>query len=61
MGVDPRDGHIPLSRFEETVANLRARGADVDARVIPGLGHTINTDELNAARAVMQGIAGAMG
>ncbi|GGS40227.1 VOC family protein [Deinococcus knuensis] len=61
MGVDPRDGHIPLSRFEETAATLRARGADVDARVIPGLGHTINADELNAARAVMQGIAGAMG
>ncbi|GGR43643.1 hypothetical protein GCM10008959_00630 [Deinococcus seoulensis] len=61
MGVDPRDGHIPLARFEETAANLRARGADVDARVIPGLGHTINADELNAARAVMQGIAGAMG
>ncbi|MFT2719459.1 VOC family protein [Deinococcus sp. A31D244] len=61
MGVDPRDSHIPLTRFEETAANLRARGADVDARVIPGLGHTINADELNAARAVMQGIAGAMG
>ena len=57
MGVDPRDGHIPLSRFEETATNLRARGADVDARVIPGLGHTINTDELNAARALMNRVA----
>ncbi|GGR86179.1 VOC family protein [Deinococcus sedimenti] len=61
MGVDPRDGHIPLTRFEETAAQLRARGASVDARVIPNLGHTINADELNAARAVMQEIAGAMG
>ncbi|GAA0500789.1 VOC family protein [Deinococcus depolymerans] len=57
MGVDPRDGHIPLARFEETAATLRARGADVDARVIPGLGHTINTDELNAARALMNRVA----
>ncbi|MGM9321618.1 VOC family protein [Deinococcus aquaticus] len=60
MGVDPRDGHIPLTRFEETAMNLRARGADVDARVIPGLGHTINTDELNAARALMNRVASAL-
>ncbi|WP_291431567.1 VOC family protein [Deinococcus sp.] len=61
MAVDPRDGHIPLARFEETAANLRARGADVDARVIPGLGHTISTDEVNAARDLMNRVASTLG
>ncbi|ACO47812.2 VOC family protein [Deinococcus deserti] len=54
MGVDPDDAHIPLERFQATEAQLRARGASVDARVIPGLGHSINKEELDAARVLMQ-------
>ncbi|MFC4425134.1 VOC family protein [Deinococcus navajonensis] len=54
MAVDPQDGHIPLERFEATAAALAARGAEVDARVLAGLGHTINTEELDAVRALMQ-------
>ncbi|WP_198170589.1 VOC family protein [Deinococcus arboris] len=57
MGVDPADGHIPLARFTASAEHLRARGAAVDAQIIPGLGHSINTDELNAARALMQQVA----
>ncbi|UBV43688.1 VOC family protein [Deinococcus taeanensis] len=57
MGVDPQDSHIPLARFQETAAQLQARGAAVDARVIPGLGHTINKDELDVARILMQQVA----
>ncbi|MFC4638181.1 VOC family protein [Deinococcus hohokamensis] len=58
MAVDPRDGHIPLERFEASAAELRSRGAAVDARVLPGLGHTINQEELDAARALMQQVVG---
>ncbi|GAA5532749.1 VOC family protein [Deinococcus aluminii] len=58
MGVAPDDAHIPLARFEESAAQLRARGAQVEDRVYPGLGHTINHDELDAARRIMQGVAG---
>ncbi|GAA5512013.1 hypothetical protein Dcar01_00727 [Deinococcus carri] len=58
MGVAPDDAHIPLARFEESAAQLRARGAQVDARVYPGLGHSINRDELDAVREIMQGVAG---
>ncbi|MFD1733523.1 alpha/beta hydrolase [Deinococcus malanensis] len=57
-GVAPDDAHIPLERFRATEAQLRARGAVVDARVIPGLGHSINKDELDAARALMQRVVG---
>ncbi|MBB5233345.1 VOC family protein [Deinococcus budaensis] len=58
MGVAPDDAHIPLSRFQQSAAHLRSRGAAVDARVYPGLGHSINTDELDAVRTVMQRVAG---
>ena len=58
MGVAPDDAHIPLARFEASAAHLRARGAQVEARVYPGLGHSINQDELDAARRIMQRVAG---
>jgi glyoxalase family protein len=58
MGVAPDDAHIPLSRFQASAEHLKSRGAAVDARVYPGLGHSINTDELDAVRRVMQGVAG---
>ncbi|GBF05449.1 phospholipase/carboxylesterase [Deinococcus aerius] len=58
MGVAPDDAHIPLTRFRESAAHLRSRGAQVDDRVYPGLGHTINGDELDAVRRMMQAVAG---
>ena len=58
MGVAPDDAHIPLSRFRESADHLRSRGAQVDDRVYPGLGHSINGDELDAVRRMMQEVAG---
>ncbi|MCP2015776.1 glyoxalase family protein [Deinococcus sp. HSC-46F16] len=58
MGVAPDDAHIPLSRFQESAAHLRSRGAAVDDRVYPGLGHSINKDELDAVRTIMQRVVG---
>ncbi|MDL2344855.1 VOC family protein [Deinococcus sp. MIMF12] len=58
MGVAPDDAHIPLPRFQESAAHLRSRGAAVDDRVYPGLGHSINKDELDAVRAIMGRVAG---
>ncbi len=54
MGVAPDDAHIPLERFEASAAALKSMGAQVNAQVYPGLGHTINKAELDAARALMQ-------
>lgn len=54
MGVAPDDAHIPLSRFQESAEHLRSRGAVVDDRVYPGLGHSVNGDELNAVRALLE-------
>ena len=54
MGVDERDGHIPLDRFHQSSEALRGLNASVDARVYQGLGHGINTEEMNAVRESMR-------
>jgi len=53
LGCSDVDPHIPLARVQETAALFRALGATVDARIYPGMGHTINSDELRAARALL--------
>ena len=58
MGVAPDDTHIPLERFQASAEVLRGLGASVDAQVYPGLGHSINQAELDAARELMRRAAG---
>ena len=53
LGCSDVDPHIPKERFEETAAALGRLGASVDARLYPGMGHTVNLDELAAARAML--------
>jgi predicted esterase len=55
LGCSDVDPHIPLARVHETAAVLRRLGGAVDARIYPGLGHTVNRDELEAARAIVIG------
>jgi predicted esterase len=53
LGCSDVDPHIPKERVEETAAALSRLGAEVDARLYPGMGHTVNADELMAARALL--------
>lgn len=48
---DP-DPHVPLSRVEESVAVLKALGADVTLKVYKGRPHTISPDEIELANQV---------
>jgi len=57
MGNSDRDAHIPHARFEESAALLADLGARVDARVYPGMPHTIVQDELDAVGRMMQDLA----
>lgn len=54
LGCSDQDPHIPADRVEETAAVLSDLGADVDERLYPGMGHTVNQDELEAARAIVE-------
>ena len=53
VGCSDVDPHIPLSRVETTAAVLARLGAEVDARVYPGMGHTVNRDEIDAVRQML--------
>lgn len=59
LGSADPDPHIPTGRVEESAELLRAKGARVDLRLYPGLGHAINEDELQAAREVVRAALGA--
>lgn len=49
LGCSDIDLHIPQERVHETAGLLQSLGANVDCRIYPGMAHTINTDELEAA------------
>ena len=53
LGCSDRDPHIPKPRVDETAAVLGEMGADVTERIYPGLGHTVNEDELEHVRALL--------
>ena len=55
IGCSNIDPHIPVERVHESAEVLRRMGAAVDERIYPGMGHTINEDELNAVRALVAG------
>jgi phospholipase/carboxylesterase len=47
LGCSDRDPHIPEERVHESAEIFRQMGARVTARIYPGLGHTVNDDELS--------------
>ena len=50
IGSSDVDPHVPLERVDESAEALERLGAAVEARIYPGMGHTVNRDELEAAR-----------
>ncbi len=58
LGCSDIDPHIPMQRVLETAQTLEQLDAAVDARLYPGMGHTVNEDELEAVRNLMQGLHG---
>ena len=53
LGCSDTDSHIPLARVHESADVFRRLGALVDERIYPGMGHTINQDEIEAVRAML--------
>ena len=50
LGCSDVDSHIPIDRVIASADRLRELGAEVDMRIYPGMGHTINKDEIVALR-----------
>lgn len=57
LGSSDPDPHVPWSRVLETASVLEAMGAAVDLRRYPGMGHTINGEEIDAVRVLADGMA----
>jgi predicted esterase len=53
IGSSDVDPHVPLERVQESTAVFRRLGANVDERIYPRMGHTINADELEAVDALL--------
>jgi len=53
LGCSDIDGHIPLARVRESTRVLGALGAEVRETIYPGMGHTINDDEIARVRGLM--------
>ena len=53
LGCSDVDFHVPQDRVDETAALLRKLGGDVTERLYPNLDHTINQDEIDFVRRMM--------
>jgi predicted esterase len=54
LGCSDVDSHIPLQRVEETAAVFERMGATVTTRIYPGMGHTVNDDEVEFIRGLIK-------
>jgi glyoxalase family protein len=57
IGCSDVDPHIPLVRVTETADTLAELGASITKKIYPGMGHTINQDEIDQALQIVQQVA----
>lgn len=55
LGASSHDPHVPEERIDKSEVVLSAMGASVTKKIYPGLGHTINQNELIIANTILQG------
>ena len=56
LGCSDVDPHIPTDRVLESADVLRHMGARVKMHLYSGMGHTVNSDELDAVRRMLRGL-----
>jgi phospholipase/carboxylesterase len=61
LGCSDVDFHIPKERVLESAEVLRSRGADVTAILYPGMDHTVNDDELEHVRRLLDRVGAPSG
>jgi len=57
LGCSDVDPYIPVERVEESAAVFRDLDGDVTKRIYPGLGHTVNRDEIETVARLMLTVA----
>jgi predicted esterase len=56
LGCSNVDSHIPLQRVHESRDVLQKLGAEVAERIYPGMGHTVNADEIAHVTRLLAGV-----
>lgn len=56
LGCSDVDSHVPKARVDESADVFEAMGATVTKRIYPGMGHTVNDDEIAFASTLMDRI-----
>jgi predicted esterase len=56
LGSSDPDPHIPVARVDETEVVMARMGAEVTKRIYPGMGHTINREELQYVQRMMDAV-----
>jgi phospholipase/carboxylesterase len=59
LGCSDVDSHVPLARVNESRDVLGKLGGDVTERIYPGMGHTVNEDEIAAVAGLLKSIGAA--
>jgi predicted esterase len=57
LGCSDRDAHIPLASVEEAAADFQRLGANVTKSIFPGMGHTVNDEELAEFKSLVSAAA----
>lgn len=58
FGCSDVDSHVPAARVIESAELCARMGADVTRRLYPGMGHTINDDEIAWVQHLLDSLAG---
>jgi phospholipase/carboxylesterase len=61
LGCSDVDPHIPQVRVEESAQVLKSLGGEVTSRIYPGMGHTVNQDELDFLQEMMKVVSSQAG
>lgn len=56
LGCSDIDAHVPMGRVHESAHVMEVLGGEVDERIYPGMGHTINADEIAWASRLLAAI-----
>lgn len=53
VGCSDVDPHIPVERVDDSVEVLKSLGADITKKIYPGMGHTVNQDEIDHIKKIL--------
>ena len=56
LGCSDVDPHIKKDRVKEAADVLKRMGAQVTMRLYPGMGHTVNKDEIESVREIVEAV-----